>query len=467
MKGYLTSNQFNYVLYHLNMSLGLSEEIYSKLHVQKDAAVSVEGPAIVFQLSSEPLDLESIVEEKGVPILFPSDQHVNSYSIQNDTLVFHHDLIKSAFYLLSGYQELDAEYLDKMGRFPYELSVQSKLKVPGKPLVNYYFEIISEGIKEFCKIHQLPIESKQVFEKFCFFPSHDVDHVETYTIYEVIYRFKQALALVKPQYAKGKSFRVAFKYLFQYLNIINRKNPHWTFPFMREVERANGFRSAFYFLPKDLLHKDAYYSFQQKRIRKLFSYLHEEKCEIGLHGTVRSSKSSEFLLRDIEMLKKYSPQKVLGIRQHRLLYDIHTTSSFHEGGGLLYDTTLGFAEQEGFRNSYCLPFRVFDHKNDKMLELWELPLNVMDVTLFHYQEYTREQAKDSILTLMREIKNFKGVFTFLWHNSFFEEDLYPGITAFYSEMMKLIADEDPICLLGAEIVQMAEDQADEVFSIEV
>jgi hypothetical protein len=268
---------------------------------------------------------------------------------------------------------------------------------------------------------------------------------------------KQLAGLAGTSLSRRRQFRVTSKYVRQSLQFFNRENAHWDFDFLHQLEQEHGFRSTYFFLPKDQLHQDAYYRFEEPRVMKLFHQLAGQGSEIGLHGTVRSAGSYEALARDIDLLKRYSPQKVRGIRQHRLHFDRRITHSLHEKAGLWYDTTLGFAQHEGFRNSYCLPFKPFDHQNQRIMDYWEIPLVVMDVTLFEYRKLSFPEALQSVEGLINEVIRYNGVFSLLWHNGQCNEFLMPGIREFLSNLLKIIAAHEPESLLGHEIVERFEN----------
>lgn len=453
LEGYLSQNKIDFILFHLEMNFSLSKDVKDRMIFIHSDEKSTDPGKIVFPLSESHFDSGQVRLRENLPVLFPVSHGDGFYHIENNSLVFHDDLFKSAFYLLSGYQELDPEYRDHWGRFPYALSVQRALNVCQQPLVNYYFEIIRNGINAFLKPEGASVQRTRHFNDFSFFLSHDVDRIDTYTFSEVGYRIKQAAGLVKSPLSRIRTIGVALKYLINYLNIFGRANPQWDFPYHIELEKKHGFSSTFYFLSRGLKHQDAYYSYADKRIRELFRILHDAHCEIGLHGTVKSSLEEQVLVENFNELQKHSGTTPRGIRQHRLLFDMNTTPRIHHNIGLAYDTSLGFAEHEGFRNSYCLPFRLFDHENDKMLDTWEIPLLVMDATLFQHRKLDPRSARNSMGKILQEVKKFNGVFSLLWHNGFFDELLYPGIRQFYEDLLQDIADSKAESLTGIEIIE--------------
>ncbi|MBU8893919.1 MAG: polysaccharide deacetylase family protein [Bacteroidales bacterium] len=452
MEGFLNNKQIEYILYHLNLSVELNETIRQYFLFNKsNKPQENQFNKIIFNLSSESFNLQKTIRIDQIPILFPLSDNETFYSLENTNLIFHHDILKSCFYLLSGYQEYNNSATDIFGRFPHENSIQNKLSITEKPVVNYYFEIIAEAITLFLNKKSVELKRKKLFGNFGFFLTHDIDNVDFYTFNRFLYKIKELTGFTKSYY----SFRINIKHLiktfFELLKFSKKQNPTWNFNYLRALEKQNGFRSAFYFLEKDKNNNDSDYRFSESRIKKLFRYIINENCEIGLHGTTGSVENEEKFNQTLQNLNTNTPENIFGIRQHRLLYKLPQTTLIHEKTGLKYDTTLCFAEHEGFRNSFCLPFKLYDFENDRMIDVWEIPLNVMDVTLFHYRNLNSQNAMPIIMDLIHEIKKFNGIFTLLWHNDFFDEDRYPGVTDFYKTLLNFIKTEDPENVLGNEI----------------
>ncbi|HEY5565484.1 MAG TPA: hypothetical protein VIL33_07830, partial [Rhodothermia bacterium] len=77
---------------------------------------------------------------------------------------------------------------------------------------------------------------------------------------------------------------------------------------------------------------------------------------------------------------------------------------------------LGFAEREGFRNGTSVPFRIFDIPANQPLAIWEMPLAIMDTTLYGYRDLDLEAGIEATRRLMDVTKEFGGVLVILWHN---------------------------------------------------
>ena len=288
--------------------------------------------------------------------------------------------------------------------------------------------------------------------------SHDIDFVEAYDFKETGFKFKQLLGLaVSPLNFKSK-VRDAFTALYHFLNPFSKHNPFWNFGKLMEWEAERGFHSSYYFLEKDGKYDNSRYKFHKKKIRKLIEVLAARGNEIGIHGTMQSYNNPTAMQRTVEHLRAVSPKPVAGIRQHYLRFTPKLTAQIQAEAGLTYDASLGFAEYDGFRNSYCWPFKFFDFAEQKIMDHWEIPLTVMDVSHFYYRKLDLEQSKEAIENLTAEILRFKGVFSLLWHNSFFNESEFPGITAHYTGILDHFQSQGLEGIRGMEIISRMQSE---------
>jgi len=458
MKGILNSAQIEYVILHLAQHIYLSDALRdSFVFAGHDTDLAGYKNRIIFLLSEKPFQIADIKIIEEIPVLFPLSSENSFFSGKNGNIIFTHDILKSAFYLLSGIQEVNHNSPDSLGRFSFKTSVQSKLNITHKPVVNYYFEEIIKGIKTFSDNRNIEFRRISHFNKFAFFLTHDVDRIQYYNLNTFLYLLKTLFTKKQVTKTRVESLKEVLNTGFHILNVFGKKDPYWNFREMSDQEKKLGINSAFFFLPKDRKHVDAYYNLNDKKITDLIKFLKNENHEIGLHGTVRSSESGEALKKNISEFLSVANLTSTGIRQHRLMWKHPDTAVNHCFNGIIYDSTLGFAEHEGFRNSYCHPFRIFDFKNNCTLPYWEIPLNVMDSTLFHYRKLSLSEAMSSSEKIRDEVIRFNGVFTLLWHNSYFNEKEVPGITRFYSSLLENVMAEKPEVLTGLKIVQRLSD----------
>jgi hypothetical protein len=155
----------------------------------------------------------------------------------------------------------------------------------------------------------------------------------------------------------------------------------------------------------------------------------------------------------IQKLETVSSQPVKGIRQHYLKYDNPHTTRIQEDAGLSYDSTLGFAEQTGFRNSYTHPFRLYDFDRQRPFGIWQIPLLVMDVTLTGYMGIPVREIPETVQPVLEEVKKFGGVLGMLWHNCQLDDEASPGINEMYVRLLTGILEAGFISRNGLELIE--------------
>lgn len=440
----LNSEQIKYVLFHLKQHVVLPDE--SDFVFLEDVNPIPDGitSKIIFILSTNTIISSRKVTHlnKEIPILFPVKNSEEFFTIDDKkNLIFNFDLLKASFYILSGYQEIKRDLeLDHHNRFKYSNSIQYKFGCIGIPIVNYYFDIIINGFEQFFKLKGAKIKRYRLFDSFGFFLSHDVDRVEFHHIREVAYKLKQILGLAPLYYGKQTTIKLFFKGLFSKI-YLNNIDPWWNFNKLISIEKELGIRSAFYFLKNRNIKQDSRYSINSKEIKALINQLVSNNFEVGVHGTYNSYNNQSFLSSEFDEFKAYTNHQPFGIRQHFLRFSTPNTFKYQSQAGFLYDTSLGFAEKEGFRNGYCYPFKPYDFISNKMLDIWEIPLNLMEATLLDYQNKEYSLIEEASSALINEVRKFGGIYSLLWHNCRLDENKYPGITEFYFALLASIVKE--------------------------
>ena len=452
----LTENEIQYLLDHLEpLYSGASLRQYMWTFDADNLGNSpvdseTESAALFFPLSAKGLEVSEVITMEEVPVLFPCSNQQHWYSLKGQQVYFHHDILKSAFYLLSGYQEYHLRDRDAHGRFPWKSSVQYLLGVTHKPLVNYYFEVILEAFEKYCRRNKLEFKRKAMSSPLLFL-SHDIDRIKKYTLRNLVISVLQLIGIKQGSNGFLKQFKLVIDYAWGM--VLFRKNPYWTFNEMSDLEQDLHISSTWFFLEKTKKDNSRYH-FNQPKIRNLIEYLFTKGHEIGIHGTLESSTEEEEMKEGIRRLNAVCSIPVSGIRQHFLLYDLPVTTRIQIAAGLDYDSTLGFAEQPGFRNSYAYPFRLYDFDNEEPAGIWQLPLNVMDVTLIEYMNVPVEAFSDVIRALLVEVSRFKGVFSLLWHNCRLDEKCTPGIKLVYRQLLQEVMLSGYKSVTGREAVEL-------------
>ena len=98
----------------------------------------------------------------------------------------------------------------------------------------------------------------------------------------------------------------------------------------------------------------------------------------------------------------------------------------HEQAGFHLDSSLAFADHEGFRHATCLPFRCYDADANRPHDVSEMPLAVMDTTVFRYRGLDFDEAMQQTGRILNAAQRFGGVAVLLWHNLLYDALDFPG-----------------------------------------
>ncbi|MBT2557461.1 hypothetical protein J7E24_06665 [Hymenobacter sp. ISL-91] len=317
------------------------------------------------------------------------------------------DVISAAFYLLSGWQEFFSDERDQHGRFPYAASVQARYGFVAVPVVNYYFDVLKTAVEH---VTGQPLHPHRwaggATWAACI--THDIDN---------LYSAWKAPAKAALRRGNLLSFgRQLWRHFTQ-------KDAWDNLELVQKTVAEYGAKSTFFFLPEH--RKDpngtpnADYRYNQ--IGQSVDSLLQAGAKVELHASLGSSTNPNKLHYDAEQICHLGPTSQ-GLRFHYLSWEPRITPALVDDLLFAYDSTLGFAEHYGFRNSYCLPFRPFNFQRGMAADFLEIPLNVMDTTFHHprYLQLAPEEILPALLPMFEEIERFGGVATVLWHNENFD-----------------------------------------------
>ncbi|WP_439883140.1 polysaccharide deacetylase family protein [Pontibacter sp. MBLB2868] len=404
-------HQINYILQHFHLLYPGAKEVSIHYSTEEDlllrSRIRVQKYTGGFFEQKRPRPQQVIWREwngERLPFFFDAENEQELVTYHADgTATINYDIIASAFYLLSGWQEHYGVERDKFGRYTYKASVQAKYGFITKPVVNYYFDLLKEVIE---RVYQKDI-SHNLWGNYNFASclTCDVDRLNSAWKASGKQQLKAGnmknLGALLLRKAVGKD---AWNNLSEVTALAEKYGAKVTMFFLPSDQRYNGYPNADYDLTK-------------AKYQKLVQSIADTEHEVGLHGSFGTSNDLVQLKADMRKL----PVQVNGNRFHYLCYQPEKTEQVLQQSKLQYDSTLGFAEHIGFRNSYCHPFYPFDFKNRKASPTLELPLYLMDTSLYNisYMHLKPSDVLAAVKPLVDEVKKFKGLFTLLWHNENF------------------------------------------------
>lgn len=330
---------------------------------------------------------------QGVPVLFGTElieQH-------DRTIVLHADLVASAYFLLSRYDEyLEPDRTDRHSRFLSKNSFLGRNNLLDEPLVDRYRRLIYSLIDQ-----PEPQRNTEIYL------THDVDTVTHYR------RFRGFM---------GGCWR-CLKGSEERLGIILRSqfrldaDPAYTFPLFREADAKVKNAHSVYFvktLPSPSSYDRPFYSLKGK------DFLTLTDLKLGLHSTYYTRTRPDTLGLQMERLNSIPGRDITKWhRAHYLRVLQPEKMHLYSDAGLTDDFSLTFAEQAGFRLGTARAYRAIDPATGELLPLTIHPLTVMDATLSapHYMHLTYRAAFRKAVELIDTTVQYRGDICLLWHNT--------------------------------------------------
>ena len=124
-----------------------SSSLLSNLNNLKNVIVIIlENNTTKYFESKEVYDINYTISNNDTKCIFPLNEKIVSNYEQITLMNF--DFIAASYFFLSCWQEKYINKFDKKGRFPLEETVQFKLKIYEKPVVNQYLDLFEKLIED-------------------------------------------------------------------------------------------------------------------------------------------------------------------------------------------------------------------------------------------------------------------------------------------------------------------------------
>jgi hypothetical protein len=345
---------------------------------------------------------------------------------ENRQLVIYADILALTFILLSRWEETLLDSRDLHGRFPAASSIAYRQGFLDRPLLDE-IGLTLQGWLQVLLPDWTPRTSR-----FTVSLSHDLDHLNPIPA-RTLWRETTGDLVTR------RNLPMALDSLAQILTGRGRWRTHHAVRDLVHLSERYNFNSAFYVLIAQPSQYDEGYSLEDPAISMLIKELHHCGLEVGLHPGYDTLGSVEKVRDAKERLEGILGADITGGRQHYLRFSAPATWRHWVEAGLSYDSTLGYAEVEGFRCSTCKPYPVFDVEQDRELPLEERPLIVMDATLRQYRKLSPADALARILSLAGKCQAVGGTFTLLWHNTSLLRDWQPWRRTYICALQELAA----------------------------
>jgi hypothetical protein len=330
-------------------------------------------------------------------------------------LVCQCDLLASAFFWLTRYEEVFSPERDELGRFPENQLLCVREHCASRPLVDEYAEMLQQLLNHFGQ------RVNRRREAFRVLITHDVDsgiprrggleHVANglRSMYREVVRERRARAGLTSGlqwFALGMGWR-AHVDLFRHIV---------------QVDKTYGYTSHFFLMANGTHPKDALYAIDGDYARHIMQVIKACGGRIGLHLGINAHTSCQQFTKEWCTLRTVFPDTLPAARSHFLVFHAPDTWKKLSAVGCRVDTTLGFSTYMGFRAGTSRPFRPFDIAKQGVLPVWEYPLILMDKHLFALPARSDTARLEQAFHIIDKVAAHGGCLVINWHNAYFFAD---------------------------------------------
>lgn len=362
------------------------------------------------------------IPEDDLPILYGEPL----ISITDKVISLRADIVSSAFFMLSRWEEFAVPNRDSYGRFPASASFAIKNGFYQRPIVDEYVEMLWNFLK------YLGIGQKRKVWKYDFIPTHDIDNPVKWRGVHTLIR------TVGGDLLKRHSFPMAWRSWVSYWNntIGEQKDPYDTFDYLMDLSEKSGAKSHFFFLcGGQTAYDEEALPPSHPIVKNIIQKIERRGHVIGFHPSFNAHTDEALFRAELESLQDQVKQHIRCGRQHYLRFEVPDTWRLWEAAGMEWESSLCYPEESGFRCGTCRPFPVFDILQRKALQINERPLLLMEGSWIRYNPKPPETFLADAKRLIDIVRKYKGEFVLLWHNSTLNTAEQPLAKYLYEEIL--------------------------------
>jgi hypothetical protein len=384
---------------------------YSNARIHNELFICSKG--LLFEKTIKEEEPDSI-EYEGLNAIFP---------VYDKESVLPFDIFSAIFYFVTRYEEYFPYLKDQYNRYDPKQSLQYKLGLLEKPIVNIWAENLKTVLSK--KYPDLQFVKKQ----FRFIPTIDIDS-------GYAYRHKGLLRNIGG-FARALS-KVELDDIQERFKVLTRaaRDPFDTYEYQFSIHKKYNLKPIYFILFAEYGHNDKNLPTYSRKFHSLIKTIGDHAV-VGIHPSFNSNMKKEKLEKEIIGLSKVMNREITKSRQHFLMLFFPETYRNLSNLDIEDDYTMGFASLPGFRAGICNPFYFYDLEMDVQTKLRLHPFTIMEGTLKDYLKLSAEEATQKINSLMDEVKKVKGTFISLWHNeSLSDQKRWKGWRKVYEDMLE-------------------------------
>jgi hypothetical protein len=399
------TTRLQYILQTLMEGIGVAFELTDSA----DHFVDYKGPKINY--SSSPLtpgelwicpaDLlfETTIKEQSIRCFLW--KKMKAFFATSGELAF--DIFATSFYLLTRYEEYLPHAKDEYGRYAHKNSIAFKEKFLNQPLVNLWLKDLSDLLLQ--KFPSLNLQPS----KFQFVPTYDVDIAWSY----FSKGFSRNLGGILKSLTKGEWTLIKERF-----SVImgSRDDPFDVYAWLDDLHEQHKLKPIYFFLLATRIGKyDKNTNPKNKYFRLLIRKL-SVMYRTGIHPSWQSGNNKSLFRNELELLKKIIDKPVEDSRQHYIRMSLPATYQQLIDAGIRNDYSMGYGSINGFRASYCLPYKWYDLSKEETTELTVYPFCYMEANSLFEQHYSAPRALEELQQYYDVTQSVSGMLITIFHN---------------------------------------------------
>jgi hypothetical protein len=339
------------------------------------------------------------------------------------------DLLASALFWLTRYEETLIQERDEFGRIPENQLLCVRENCYARPLVDEYAEALCQLLNQFGS----RVNTRH--EAFRVLITHDVD--SGIPVKGRLEYFENGLRSLYREVFREHRVQAGFEDCSQRFAVgLGLRSHIDSFREIIQLDRKYGYTSHFFLMANGTHPQDAPYNCSSEYTRSVIQEINSYGGKIGLHLGINSHKDTIQFETEWSNIRKVFPHTLPASRSHFLVFQVPHTWKKLSGVGCLIDTTLGFSKYIGFRTGTARPYRPFDVINQCVSTLWEYPLILMDKNLFALPCRSDTRKIEQAMQIIDKVAAHGGCLVIDWHNAYFFSDYLYMYTAILEYITK-------------------------------
>lgn len=376
----------------------------------------------------------------GITYVSFKDNISEPFQFKNENIYFNFDIIFTSFYMLTCMEEYEIEKKDSIERFLADYSLRKeKINIP-------FFDANSNILIQAIKYFHNNVNLKR--SRFQILLTHDVDNVNSRNKYVFIHNMAELLL--------NRGYRsIEFKLKNLILDLI--KNRHDQIENIINIEKNYNAKSEFYFLQGYEHRLGKRYNMQD--VSDAVNFIkNNSECVIGLHTNYFSYDNFHQIKEEKETIEKFTLTKVNSGRNHYLRFKVPDTWINLENAGILCDSTLGYSDINGFRAGIARNFIPYDIRNNKLINIAEVPLIIMDGIIME-KDMSFDTKWSNIKYLIDQVIMQSGTASILFHERLI---CYYDYRKMYEKILDYVVKMSGEFITSKEVIDKSSIQRNEL-----